>query len=134
MPTTRNTLLNSSHIPLTYINVQVLCNTLQNYLSPHKHHYLVYYLRPFLRILKFGYPASNIAINSSTLSRDLNLCVTPFSLQYLTIYRIPITILDNFIGTMNKITNVYIDAFLINTLVLGHNTNVTQTNQHISPG
>ena len=40
---------------------------------PHTHHNSIYYLRKFLRILIFGYPASNNAINSSTSYRASNL-------------------------------------------------------------
>ena len=90
--TTRNTLMNYLHHPLTHITLQVLCTAIQNYLSPQKHHYFIYYLLKSLRIFKFGYPASNIVITSSPSSRTLILCVTPFSSQSLKTYGNPITI------------------------------------------
>ena len=133
MPTTINTLVNSSCFLLTYIVIQVLYNSLQNNLSTCKHPYLIYCIWPSLRILKFGYPASNITINSSMSFCALNLCVTPFSSQSITING-PIIIFDHSVGTMKNIMNGYIDKFLPSTLVLGHNTNIMQTNQHTSPG
>ena len=134
VPTTRNNLVNYLHIPLTHINVKLLYKTLHNDLSPRKHNYFIYYPRPFLLISKFGYPALNIVINSSTPPCALKPCVTPLSLQSLMIYGIPITIFEHSIGTTKNITNGYIDTFLISTLALGHATNITKTNQHKSPG
>ena len=89
------------------------------------HHYLTYYLRLFLQIKKVGNPALYNAINSSMPSRGLKPCVTSFSMQYLTIYGIPLTILDHFVGTMKNITIKHIDAFWISTMVLGQATIIT---------
>ena len=85
-----------------------------------------------LRILKFGYPDSNIVINSSTPYYALKLCVTPLSSKSLTIYGSPITILED-IGTTKNITIGYIDVFWLSTMVLGHAMNITQKNQDTPP-
>ena len=123
------------HIPpLTHITAQLIYNTIQNYLSPRKHNYLIYYLRTFLLILKFGYPALNIVRNSSPSFCALKLSVTPLSSQSLMIYGLPIIILEHSIVTTKNITNGYIDSILLITLALGHATNIKQTNQHASPG
>ena len=100
---------------------------------PHKYPYLIYCLWPLLRKFKIGYPASIIVINSSSSFWALHLCVTPFYLQSLTIYGIPITIFYHSVDTMNKIMNGYIDTCLLSKLVLGHDMNITRTNQHTSP-
>ena len=116
MPITINTLVDYSHRPLTHIAVQVLYTVIQSDLSPHKHHYLIYYPRTFLRILKFGYLALNIMINSSPSSHALIICVTPFSAQYLTIYGHPIKNLESSVGTMKNTKNGYIDVFSLHTI------------------
>ena len=74
VPTKRNTLANYSHCPLTHISIQVIYTTIQSDLRSHKHNYLFYYLRKFLRILKFGYLATNVVINSGLLSCTLIMC------------------------------------------------------------
>ena len=134
MPTTINTLVDDSHCPLTHISKQVIYTAIQSDLIPHKHHCLIYCLRTFLWILKFGYPASNIVINSSLFYRALILCVTPFYLKHLTIYGLSIIILESSIGTMNNNKYGYIDTLFLCTLAHGHTTNITQTHQHDSPG
>ena len=132
--TTRNTLMNYLHHPLTHITLQVLCTAIQNYLSPQKHHYFIYYLLKSLRIFKFGYPASNIVITSSPSSRTLILCVTPFSSQSLKTYGNPITIQDSSVYSMKNTTNGYIDVLSLRTLAYGCATNTRQIHQHKSPG
>ena len=131
--TTINTLMNSFHLPSTHIAVHVIYNTTQNDLRPRKHNYLIYYIRKFLQILKSGYPALNIVINSRPLSCALKLCVTPFSSKSLTSYGLTIIMLENSIDTMNNTTNGYINTLWISILVLGHATNITRTKQHVSP-
>ena len=122
--TTINTLVNYSRCPLTHIAVQVIYTSVKSYLSPHKHNYLIYYLWTFLRILGFGYPASNIVINSSQSSRALIVFLTPLSSQSLTINGLPITILDSSIVTTKNTTNGYINAFSLPTLVHVHATDI----------
>ena len=134
VPTTRNTLVNYLHQPLTHIALKVIHNAIQINLIPHKHHYLIYYQHKLWWILKFGYTASKIMINSSPSSCTLKLCVTPFSSESLTIYGLPITTSESSVGKMKNTTNGYIDAFLISTLVLGSATNINLTNHHASPG
>ena len=134
MPTTCHTLVNYLHHILICIILQVKDSVLQNDLIPQMHHYFIYHLWTFLRIFKFGYLASNIAINSSKLYCALKPCVTPFSSQHLTIYGLPITILENYVGTMRNITIGHTDKFWLSTMVLGHTTNITRTNQDTSPG
>ena len=62
--TTRNTLVNYLHLLLTHIIIKLIYTAIQNNLSSHKYHYLIYCLQSSLRILKFGYPSSNIVITS----------------------------------------------------------------------
>ena len=133
MPTTMNTLVNSSHFPITHISVQLLYTAIQSNLIPHKHQYLIYYLQAFLRILKFEYPDLNIVINSSLSSHTLVLYVTPFSSQSLTAYGHPITVLDSSVGKMKNATNGYIETFLLRTLDHGRAMNTTQKHQNASP-
>ena len=121
----RNTLMNSSHYLLSFVAVQALCKVLQNKLSPCMDHYLIYYLRILLWILKIGFPASNVEINSSTLSCALKLCVNPLSSESLTIHELPITILEHSVVKMKNIAIGCKDAFLIITMILGHGTSIT---------
>ena len=85
VPTTINTLVYYSHLPLTHITVQVLCTNIQSNLIPHNNNYWIYNLWTLLQVFKFGYQASNIVINSSLSSRAFILCVTPLFLQFLMI-------------------------------------------------
>ena len=134
VPTTRNNFVNYSRRPLTYIAVQVLYNIIQSNLITHKHHNFIYYLQTLLQILKFGYPAFNILINSILQFCTLVLCVTPFSSQSLTICGIPITILESYVGKMKNTTNGQIYVFSIRALAHGKAKNITQTHQESSPG
>ena len=127
VPKTRNTLMNYSHWPLTHIYVQVLYNSIPINLSPHKHHYLIYYLRTFLQILKFGYLASNIMKIQARRLVHFFLKCNPISLQSLNIYGIPITILEFYVGTMNNTTNGHIHEFFLSTMDLGHAKNIMQS-------
>ena len=132
--TTRNTLVNYSHHPLTHIAVQVLYTAIQSNLIPYKHRYLIYVLRKILRILKFGYPASKIVIDSGPSSHALIICVTSLSSQSLTIYGFPIKILESSVGTMKNTVNGYIDTFFLHTLDHGGAMNTTWTHQYTSTG
>ena len=123
MPTTRNTLVDYLHRPLTHITVQVLYTAIQNDVSLHKHPYSIYCIYPSLLILKFGYPSSNIVITSSPSSCSLILCITPLSLQSLTTYGHTITISESFAGVMKHTKNGYIYEFLILTLSHGSAAN-----------
>ena len=93
MPTTRKFPVNVLHHPSTHITVQVLYTAIQNGSSLHEHPYLIYFLQSYLRILISGYPASNIVITSSPSSSVFIIYMIPFSLQSLTTYEHPITIL-----------------------------------------
>ena len=126
--------MNYFHRHLTHIYIQVIYTAIQNNITPNKHHYLIYYLQKYLRILKFGYTASNIVKTSSLLSCALIPCVTPLSSQPLTTYGHPITILESSIGTIKNTKNGYIGKFLLHTLAHGRATNNTRTHQHASPG
>ena len=132
--TTKNNLVNYSYLTLGHIAVQVLYTAIKSNLSPHKHRYLIYYIRALLWILKFGYPASNIVITSSLSYCALLLFVTPLSSKSLTTYGHPITVLDSSVGTTKNTNNGYIDIFLLRTLAHGRAINTAQTHQHASPG
>ena len=134
MLTTINNLVNYFHCPLTHISVQLLYTAFPSNLMLHKYHYLIYYLRTFLRIFKFGYLASTIVINSSLSSCALKLCAFTFSLQSLTIYGPSITISESSVGTIKNTENGYIDTCLLSTLALGLTKHITRTNLHASSG
>ena len=105
---------------------------IQNELIPHTHHYLIYYLRKLLRIFIFGYPASNIAISSSTSSRASNIWVTPFYLQSATIYAIHIITSETSVGTTKSSMIGHTNLFWIGTEDTGNTMNITWTNPNTS--
>ena len=125
-------LVKSSRIPLTWTVVHLFCNILKNNLIPIMHHYSIYYPHTFLRILVFGYPVSNIAINSSTSSRASNICVTPFSLQFLTSYGLRIIFSEPSIGTTKSSVIGHTDVLWIGNMVTGPTMNITQTHPNKS--
>ena len=92
------------------------------------HHYLIYYIRKILRILIFGYLASNITINSTTSSYALNLSVTLLYSQYPTNYGFPILVLAPSVVTTKSSTIGHTDIFWLGTMVTGQTMNITQTN------
>ena len=100
-----------SRILLTFTAVHLFYNILQNDLIPRMHHYLIYYIQTFLRILIFRYLASNIVINSSTSSRVSNMHVTPFYLQFFTTYGLHIKNLAPSSGTTKSNTIGHTDVF-----------------------
>ena len=120
------TIVKYSSILLTCTLVHLFYKILQNELIPIMHHYLIYYLRKFLWILIFGYPASNIAINSSTPYHVSDLCVTPFSSQSPTNYGLRIIFLANSVGTTNSITIGHTSVLWLGTMVTGHTISITQ--------
>ena len=88
------------------------------------HHYLIYYLCKFLRILVFGYPAYNIVINSSMSSHTSNICVTLLSSQSATSTGICIIISEPSFDTTKKNTIGHTDVFCIGTVLPGHAMNI----------
>ena len=104
--------------------IRLFYNVLQNYLRARMNHYLIYYLRTFLKIFIFGYPASNIAINSSTSSCISNVCVTPLSSKLPTTYRICIIILAPSVGTTKSNIIGHADVFCLGMIVTRHTINI----------
>ena len=93
VPTTRNNFVDFLHHHLICIVVQVHYTSIQKDLILQNHPYLINCLQSSLRILKYGYPASNIVINSIPYSCALILCITPLYLQYLMTYGLPTIVL-----------------------------------------
>ena len=134
VPTTRNSLVNYLHLQLTCIAVQVYYTAIRNNLILHNHTYFIYCLQLSLNILKSGYPASNIMINSSLSSRALIIFITPFSSKSLISYGKPNKTSESSVGIMRHTKNGYIDTFLLFTMARGSATNTTQTHLYVPPG
>ena len=111
---------------LACTNLHLFYNVLQNDLSPCTHHYFIYLLRIFLRILIFGYPDSNTAIISSTSSHASNKWVAPFFSQSATSNGIWIIISNPSNGKTLLRTIGYTDIFWIETKDIGHTMNASQ--------
>ena len=133
VPTTRNVFVNYFHRHSTLIYVQVNYTTTQNDLIPQKHLYLIYFIQSSLWILKYGYPASKIVINSRPPSRALILCITPFYLKFLLRYGHPNTISYSFSGIMRYYTNGHIGISPLCTVACGCATSTTGTYIQVSP-
>ena len=89
---------------------QVNYTSIQNDLILQKNLYSIYCLQSSLWILKYGYPASHIVINSKLLPRACILCITLFSPPFLKTYGQPTTISGSKSGIMRDSTNGHIDA------------------------
>ena len=95
--------------PLNMHRHTTLLKFTKKQLNPLYTYYLICYLQTFLRIFIFGYPGSNISINSSTSYRTSNPCVTLFSLKSPTNYGLRIIMMEPSVGIINSITVGHID-------------------------
>ena len=123
----------TSHYSVLLCTVaHLLRNFLKKYLIPWRHHYLIYYLRKFLRILILGYPASNTTINSSTSSCASNIWVTPFSSKSWPVTGFRIIILKPSDGKPLLSTIGHTDVLSLFCKYAGHTTNASKINPNIS--
>ena len=120
-------LVKSSCILLTCIIVHLFYIVLQNTLNPLMHHYLIYHPQTFLRMLVFGYLASNIAIHSSTSSTASNPCATTFSSLPPMSYGLCVIILEPYAGAIKKSMIGHTNVFWLGFMVPVHAMNITRT-------